>query len=192
VLHLKTYNAEILPSTGPLILASNHASHLDAPCVSVAVPYRDIHFMARSTLFKPRLFGWLIRNVNAHPIIRGQGPNQDWDSFVHVLTAGGVLLVFPEGTRSLDGELQRGKSGFGKLAYMSRVPVYPVYVRGSYQAWPKGGKLRPRPVSVHFGWPVALNDLLDQPEEKRVLRDISDRVMQAIAELKKEAEKEKP
>jgi hypothetical protein len=67
------------------------------------------------------------------------------------------------------------------------VPVHTAYIQGSFEAWPKGGKLKPRPVVVTFGEAVLLQDLLDQPGEKRVLRQISDRVMEAIGRLQTEA-----
>lgn len=184
---LKVNRQKRLPSQGGFILAGNHASLMDPNVLGVAAWPRDLYFMARSTLFRPRWFGWLLHKVHARPVARGKGPEQDWDLFVKLVREGKVLLVFPEGTRSEDGKLQRGKSGFGRLAHMSQVPVYPAYIQGSYSAWPKSGKYRCwRPVSVHFGEAVLLEDLLAQPGEKRVLRQISDRTMEAIAALESE------
>lgn len=185
---LRVHHRERIPAAGPMLLASNHASYLDPALLGGVLVQRELHFMARSTLFRNPFFGGLIRRTNAHPIERGKGPDQDWDSFLNVLGEGKALLVFPEGTRTLTGELQPGKSGFGKLAHMSRVPVYPAYIHGTYQMWPKGGKFKFAPVRVYFGNAVPLEDLLGLPPEKRVLRQISSRVMEAIAELKKEAE----
>jgi len=186
---LKVYHSGRIPKTGGIILASNHASHLDPPMLGVATRQCELHFMARSTLFRPRWFGWLLQQVHAHPIIRGQGPNQDWNVFINLIKAGNALLVFPEGTRTETGELQRGKSGFGRLVHMTQAPVFPAYIQGTYQAWPKGGKYRPgNPVKVIFGHAVPLADLLSAPGEKRIIRQISDRVMQSIAALKEEIE----
>jgi 1-acyl-sn-glycerol-3-phosphate acyltransferase len=185
--HLTIHNPERFPKNGGLILASNHASHLDPPALGTAVTRacgRELHFMARSTLFKPDWWGSILHSVNSHPIIRGNGPDQDWQSFVDVVKSGYPLLVFPEGTRTQNGELQRGKSGFGKIVHMSQAPVYAAFVQGSFEAFPKGGKYHCRPISIYFGQEVLLADLLSQPEEKRVIREISDRVMQAIADLK--------
>lgn len=184
---LAVRHRERIPDRGGFILASNHASMLDPNALGVAIRKHELHFMARSTLFKPAWFGWVLRSVNSHPIERGKGPDQDWDSFVRLVRGGKVLLVFPEGTRTEDGQLQRGKSGFGRLVHLARVPVYTAYVQGSFEAWPKGGKYKLRPVTVHFGEAVPLQDLLDQPGEKRVLRQISDRVMEAIGRLRAEA-----
>jgi 1-acyl-sn-glycerol-3-phosphate acyltransferase len=146
--------------------------------------------MARSTLFKPRWFGWLIHSVNARPVVRGRGPDQDWALFVNLVRKGKALLVFPEGTRTESGELQRGKSGFGRLVHLCQVPVYPAYIEGSYQAFPKGGKYSPLPIRVIFGKAVYLDDLLNQPGEKRIIREISERVLKAISGLKKELERQ--
>jgi 1-acyl-sn-glycerol-3-phosphate acyltransferase len=187
---LKVKDWKKIPQHGGLLLASNHASYLDPPAIAVGVCHREIHFMARSTLFKRGGFGRLLSSVNTHPIVRGKGPDQDWELFIKVMKSGGALLVFPEGTRTKNGELQRGKTGFAKLAYMSQMPVYPVYIHGSYAAWPKGGPIRCRPISVVFGDQVGLGDLYAQPEEKPALREISQRVMNAIAGLKKEVEEE--
>ncbi|MCK5218901.1 1-acyl-sn-glycerol-3-phosphate acyltransferase [bacterium] len=187
---LKVKHWKKIPQRGGLLLASNHASFLDPPIIAVGVRHREIHFMARSTLFKRGGFGRIISSVNAHPVVRGQGPNQDWELFKEVLKSGGSLLVFPEGTRTKNGELQRGKTGFAKLAYMSKMPVYPAYIHHSYEAWPKGGRIRCRPIRVIFGDQVEMGDLYAQPEEKSVLREISQRVMNAISGLKKEIQEE--
>ncbi len=184
---LKAYWQKQLPSQGGFILASNHASMLDPTALGVAAWPRELYFMARSTLFRPRWFGWLLHMVHARPVTRGKGPEQDWDLFVKLVRAGKALLVFPEGTRTEDGKLQRGKSGFGRLAHKCQAPVYPAYIQGSYAAWPKSGKYRcGRPVSVYFGPEVPLGDLLEQPGEKKILRQISGRTMEAIAALEAE------
>lgn len=189
---LRAVNAPVVPARGGVILAANHASYLDPPAVGAALPQRQLHFMARSSLFKIPLFGWMIHLTLAHPIKRGAGPDQDWGLFVDLLKRGEALLVFPEGTRTSDGRLQRGKSGFGRLAHMAKKPVYPVYIHGSYEAWPKTGKRSRAPITVYFGPEVPLEDLWAQSGEKRVLRQISDRVMEAIARLREQAQDHLP
>jgi 1-acyl-sn-glycerol-3-phosphate acyltransferase len=184
--YLKVVNRGAIPAEGGMIVASNHVSYLDPPLVGVAMANRPLYFMARATLFRNPVFGALIRVLNALPIERGKGPDQDWGLFLRLLDAGGALLVFPEGTRSEDGELQRGKSGFGRLVYMSKKPVYPVYVHGAYEAYPKHGKKKRVPITVVLGPKVEMEDLLAKGDEKRVLREISERTMQAIAKLKSE------
>lgn len=187
--YLRVVNLGALPAQGGMIIACNHASHLDPPLMGVSVSHRAIYFMARSTLFNNPIFGAMIRNLHAVPIIRGNGPDQNWGLYLKLLQAGEALLIFPEGTRSEDGELQRGKSGFGRLVHMSQAPVYPVYIHGSHAAFPKHGRKKRVPITVIFGAPVDLSDLQAQGDEKRVLREISERTMTAIAQLKAEFEK---
>ena len=186
--YLKVINLQSLPATGGMIIASNHASHLDPPLMGAAVSHRQIYFMARSTLFDNPVFGSFIHHLNAVPIIRGNGPDQDWGFYQKLLKSGNALLIFPEGTRSETGELQRGKSGFGRLVHMSQMPVYPVYIQGSFAAYPKHGQKKRVPITMIFGPEVDLADLLGQGDEKRVLREISERTMAAIAKLKTELE----
>jgi len=181
--NLKVKGLENIPKTGGLFLASNHASYFDPPLIGTAIPNREVHFIARSTLFKNIIFSKIIKTFNAHPIERGKGPDQNWEYFINLLKQGAVLVVFPEGTRTPDGNLQRGKSGFGRLVYLSKMPVYPVYIKGSYAAWPKGKRPAFKPITVIFGKKVDLNDLLSLPHEKKVLKTISQRVMQAIEKL---------
>jgi 1-acyl-sn-glycerol-3-phosphate acyltransferase len=176
-----------IPRRGGFLLASNHASYLDPPALGAAVGVRDLHFMARSSLFANPIFGWLIRKVNAHPVERGKGLDQDWGSFLRLLERGQGLLVFPEGTRTLTGELQRGKLGFGKLAYAARVPIIPVYLHGTFAAFPKGGKHRFLRLSARFGPPVPVDDLRAGPDEAKTWRAISERTVEAIATLKTKA-----
>ena len=180
---LRIEGAEHLPERGGFILASNHASYLDPPLLGASLIKRELHFLARSTLFRNACFGRLIAWYNAHPIERGRGPFQDWEAFKRILEADHALLVFPEGTRSPDGLLQRGRSGFGRLVYETRRPVIPAYIRGAYEALPKRGGLRFAPITVRFGPPVPLDDLWALGGEKRTLRAIAQRTMEAIAAL---------
>jgi 1-acyl-sn-glycerol-3-phosphate acyltransferase len=181
---LRTEGRVHVPARGGFILASNHASYLDPPALGAAVAHRELHFMARSSLFRNWFFGWLIRRVNAHPIERGKGLDQNWDVFLRLLERGQGLLVFPEGTRTTTGELQRGKLGFGMLAYAARTPVVPAYVYGTFAAMPKGGRHRFQRLYVRFGPPVPLDDLRARPSGPTTWRAISERTLQSIAALR--------
>lgn len=187
----RVLHVDRIPRTGGLILASNHASFLDPPVLGTSIPNRGIYFVARDTLFRNPVFGQIIRWCHSVPIERGKGGKQNWDVYVRMLNQGKALLIFPEGTRTETGALQPGKSGFGKIVYLSRKPVYPAYVHGSFQAYPKGGRHRCYPITVIFGQPVPLDDLLAQPEDARVYKEISRRTMEAIAGLKAELERQK-
>lgn len=182
---LRIEGREHIPRRGGFLLASNHASYLDPPALGAAVGGRALHFMARSSLFKNPFFGWMIRRVNAHPVERGKGLDQDWGAFLRLLDRGEGLLVFPEGTRTTTGEVQRGKLGFGKLAYAARVPIIPAYIRGSFEAYPKGGRHRFVRLGVRFGAPVPVDDLRAGPDQARTWRAVTERTMRAIAALRR-------
>jgi len=123
-----------VPLQGPFILASNHASFLDPPIIGSYMP-RELTYFARKTLFKGPL-GNLIKNLNAIPIDRdGDSDLAAFRNVFNALKQGGALLVFPEGTRSQDGNFGEVRSGVGMIACRAQVPVLPVRVFGSYDVW---------------------------------------------------------
>jgi 1-acyl-sn-glycerol-3-phosphate acyltransferase len=174
-----------IPEEGPFVVVANHASFLDPFFIGYASIRRQVGFMAKEELFRVPLFGALIRRYDAFPVRRGQhdeGAVQRFHDFLH---QNKPLLIFPEGTRTLDGELQKAKKGVGLLLYNAKVPVIPAYVGGTFESWPKG-KLFPKPgkTSVTFGPPMELEDLYREKPEKDTYRRISERVMEKIARLK--------
>jgi 1-acyl-sn-glycerol-3-phosphate acyltransferase len=174
-----------IPKSGPFMLASNHASHLDPPFVGAHVPHQ-VSFFARKTLWKPGFASWWLDAVGTIPVDRDGG--SDVNSIKRVLQAikdGKVIILFPEGTRSPDGGLQRAKPGVGMLACRTHVPVLPARIFGSFQAFGRDGKLRPgTPISVVYGQPMMPGEY-DHPADgkERYLR-ASERIMARIAALK--------
>jgi 1-acyl-sn-glycerol-3-phosphate acyltransferase len=145
------HGLERVPEDGPVLLAANHASFLDPPLVGTAVR-RPTCFMARASLFKPPLFGRLIRALNAFPLARGGDPRAALRVAGELLEEGRVVLVFPEGTRTRDGRLGRFKRGAGALAVRHGAPVLPIYIKGSFWAWPRHRRLpRCRRIALHAG-----------------------------------------
>ncbi len=131
---------ENVPADGPFLLASNHASFLDPPIVGSYMP-RELTYFARKTLFQGR-FGKLISDLNAIPIDRdGDSDLAAFRKVFAVLKNGGALLVFPEGTRSSDGQFGTARSGVGMIACRAKVPVLPVRIFGSYDIWNRTHKL---------------------------------------------------
>jgi 1-acyl-sn-glycerol-3-phosphate acyltransferase len=141
--------------------------------------------MAKEELFRVPLFGSLIRHFDAFPVRRNQRDESAVKAFHDFLHRDKPLVLFPEGTRTHDGELQVPKKGSGKLLYHARVPVLPVYLQGTYEAWsrhaqwPSRGRLK-----VVFGLPISLEDLYALPDEKETYRLIAERVMDRIRDLK--------
>lgn len=131
---------ENVPMDGPFLLASNHASFLDPPIVGSYMP-RELTYFARKTLFQGR-FGKLISDLNAIPIDRdGDSDLGAFRKVFAVLKDGGALLVFPEGTRTTDGDFLEARSGVGMIACRTQVPVLPVRIFGSYDIWSRKRKL---------------------------------------------------
>jgi 1-acyl-sn-glycerol-3-phosphate acyltransferase len=174
-----------IPAEGPFVVVANHASFLDPFFIGYASHRRQVGFMAKEELFKIPLFGGLIRRYDAFPVRRGQHDTDAVQRFHDFLHLNKPLLIFPEGTRTLTGELQKAKKGVGLLLYNAQVPVIPAYVGGTFESWPKG-KLFPKPrkTSVRFGKPLALDDLYREKPEKDTYRRIAERVMESIADLK--------
>ena len=174
-----------LPPTGGFLIASNHASFLDPPFVGCQIS-RQMAFFARKTLWKGRLASWWFDAVGTIPVDRDGG--QDVSAIRRVLKAikeERGLVLFPEGTRSPDGRLQAAKPGVGFIACRTQVPVVPVRIFGSYEAFGKGRKF-PRlgtRVTVVFGRPI-LPSAYDEPKAGKERAQIaSERIMGEIARL---------
>lgn len=129
----KVFGLENLPK-GRAIIAPNHLSYYDPPLIAGSIP-EDVHFLARSSLFRNRFFRYLIMQLNAHPV---QGGTQDLSSFkliLQLLEQDKKVAIFPEGHRSLDGNLSSIKSGIGMLGQRSKAPIIPTYIHGTFEVW---------------------------------------------------------
>jgi 1-acyl-sn-glycerol-3-phosphate acyltransferase len=176
---------EHLPKTGGYMLASNHASHLDPPFVGIHLP-NQVSFFARKTLWHSRIASWWLDGVGTIPVDRDGGT--DVKAIKRVLNAleqERVVILFPEGTRSVDGKLQKPRPGIGLLASYAKLPIVPARIFGSFEAFGKSGKLRlGTPISVTYGRPIQPSEYLNaaDPKSERFGR-IAERVMSAIAAL---------
>ncbi|MDB6168157.1 MAG: phospholipid/glycerol acyltransferase [Verrucomicrobia bacterium] len=176
---------ENLPGHGSFLIAANHASFLDPPLIGCQVQ-RQIAYFARKTLWKPGFASWWLDTVGTIPVDRDGG--QDVSAIKRVLRAlkqDNGLILFPEGTRSLDGRLQAPKAGVGLICCRAQVPVIPARIFGSFEAYGKGGGLHlGTPVSIIFGAPIPPS-VYDEPAAGKERYQIaSDRVMARIAELR--------
>ena len=134
---------ENIPKTGPVLVVSNHQSHFDPPLIGAGC-WRRMNYLARETLFRFAPLGWLIRSLDAIPIDRdGLGLNGIKES-LRRLKRGEMVLIFPEGTRTRDGEIAPFRPGFTVLAARSKAWILPVAIEGAFDAWPRSRKL-PRP-----------------------------------------------
>jgi 1-acyl-sn-glycerol-3-phosphate acyltransferase len=173
-----------LPRTGGFIVAANHASHLDPPIVGLFLE-RQVSFFARNTLWKPGVAAWWLDAVGTIPVDRDGGTSLEAIKRVlRTLSRGRVVIVFPEGTRSPNGELQAPRPGVGLIACKAQVPVVPARIFGSFEAFGRGGRLRlGSPVSVSYGSPLAPQDFDHPADGKERYARTAGRIMDAITRI---------
>ena len=179
---LEVRGREHVPPTGPALLVSNHVSVLDPPFVGGASP-RELYFLAKEELFRVPLFGRLIHALNARPVRRDGSDGRALKTALKLLGENRAILLFPEGTRGVEGRLGEGKPGAGMLAVLSGAPVVPVCVSGTARALPRGRLFPQRArVSVSFGPPLVFKAVGDEGRKERY-REATEEMMRAIAQL---------
>ncbi len=187
--HARVFHPERVPVSGPVILASNHASFFDPPFVGSGLP-RPINYLARASLFRFPLVGAWLRSLSAVPVDREGGGGRGLKAILDRLLAGGAIILFPEGTRTHDGKLQPAKSGIGLTVIKSIAPVVPVRVFGTFEAY--GRHLwfpRPHQMMVKYGQPMDFAALRAEARTcskerlKQIYQQVADDIMAAIARL---------
>jgi 1-acyl-sn-glycerol-3-phosphate acyltransferase len=136
---LRVAGRENWPATGGGLVCSNHQSMFDPPLIGLTCP-RRLNYLARDTLFRVPVLAPLIKFLDAIPIDREGGGLAGLKETLRRLRAGELVLIFPEGTRTRDGEVARLKPGFISVARRSGVPLIPVGLDGAYQAWPRNAR----------------------------------------------------
>jgi 1-acyl-sn-glycerol-3-phosphate acyltransferase len=177
---LKTYGGENIPRSGGVLLAANHQSYLDPIVIGVKVE-RPISYLANQYLFEIFGFSWLIRRLHAFPVQQGKGDRAAVAIAIDRLREGHVLNVFPEGHRSPDGQLKTLHGGVALIARKAGVPLVPVAVDGSFEAWPRHSKVfRTRPVHVMYGKPIDVSEM----SSREIMETLEARIREMIEELK--------
>ena len=181
----KVEGLENVPRQGAYLLVANHCSNLDPPMLGWAVGHntgRVIHFMAKDEMRSWFLVGWLAKSAGAFFVRRGSGDRAAQRLAADVLRAGRPLAIFPEGTRSRDGQLGEGRLGAALLAMNADVPVLPVGISGTHRIFPGRSRWPHRsPITFRIGTPFDLphSDGLD----RAALRGGTDRIMREIAAM---------
>jgi 1-acyl-sn-glycerol-3-phosphate acyltransferase len=170
---------------GGVIVAFNHTSLLDPLLVSASIP-RPLRYLAKEVVLGGRVGSFLLRHVFGQIALREAGSNEDaLTDAIAVLERGRAIAIAPEGARSFDGEIQRGRTGLARLAYATGAPIYPIAIRGAYEAWPRSRR-RPRlfvPTSITVGDAIVVERDATAFDDSRRCRMLTDEVMGAIAAL---------
>ena len=178
VFSIQVVGKENIPQEkGGYIIASNHVSNNDPPVVGIT--FRGKYtFMAKEELFqKSRIFAWLITKLGAFPVRRGAKDNSAIENALESLKHGRIFVIFPEGTRSKDGELGKAKSGVTLIAAQAKVPVVPVFVK-------YGPKKFRRKIVICIGKAIPAENFDVDISDRKMLKEISSRIMDNIAQLK--------
>src|SRR5262245_44831183 len=185
----RVYNPERVPVSGPVILAANHASFIDPPLVGAGLR-RGINYLARESLFRFPVVGWVLHRWNTVPVDREGGGARGLKAILDRLLAGGAIILFPEGTRTRDGKLQPARSGIGLTVIKSTAPVVPVRVFGTFEAFGRHMRFpRPRRIAVKYGLPMLFEQLRAEAKEctkprlKEIYQQVADEIMATITKL---------
>lgn len=185
---------ENVPNTGAVIIASNHLTYADTVFLPAQLR-RSVHFLGKSDIFRGgsiinQVIARVMRGLRVMPVDRsgGSASRSAIGAGMKVLEAGNVLGIYPEGTRSPDGRLYRGKTGVARFALSTGAPIVPVAMRGAFEAQ-AGRKYLPRRrprIEAVVGQPLDAREIaraMDGEEEARILRAVTDAVMDRIQEL---------
>ena len=175
-----------IPVDGPLIIAANHLSHID-PAFIMTATKRPVSYMSKKEHFDGAIRRLVFKQVGVIPVDREEGGKNALKGAIEILEEGGAIGIFPEGTRSRDGKMGKGKTGVARLAATTGAAVVPVAIRQTDDVWPVS-KRAPRPwrkFYYKFGDPMYFD--YNEPNHQN-FREFTDNVMSRISELSNECE----
>ena len=180
---MRVIHPERMIEQGPLILAVNHTSFIDPPLAGIC-SRRGVYYLARKTLLKWPFFGPLFPAMNVIPVERDGNDMSALREVIKKIREGNGVLLFPEGTRSKDGNLQPGRAGIGLVIAKTGAPVLPMRIFGAFEAFPKNAKMPHfSPVTVVIGEPLYFESI-ELEASREAYQLLGDRVMEAISKLK--------
>jgi 1-acyl-sn-glycerol-3-phosphate acyltransferase len=186
---IRTEGLSSVPKKGPAIIAANHLSFLDSFFIPLVVKRRKVTYLAKADYFKSWKTAWFFKAAGQIPIERegGERSERALRTALKVLQGGDLLGIYPEGTRSPDGRLYRGRTGVARLALQAKVPVIPCGLVGTEQVMPKEAKL-PKlrgqiEVLLRFGKPLDFSRFYGKEADRFVLRSVTDEIVYEIMQL---------
>jgi 1-acyl-sn-glycerol-3-phosphate acyltransferase len=155
----RAFGVRNVPRTGGALMISNHQSYLDPIMLGLNLP-RPMSYLAKSELFENKFLCWLITELRAFPVRQGKGDRSAIEETIRRLRQGHLLNIFPEGTRTPDGKIAEIQRGVALVVRRSHVPIVPVVIDGSYEAWPTGQTFfHAHPIRVLYGKPLLVDGL---------------------------------
>ena len=182
----RVVHRERIIEEGGVILAMNHESSLDPPLAGIACR-REIYYLARKTLLEWPILGPMLPKLKVIPVDQDRADMSAIKNVIKLIRAGECTVIFPEGSRTLDGQLQPAQPGLGLVIAKTLAPVVPMRIFGAHAAFPRGGKPRLfRPITLVVGEPMHFTqaDLLGGGRE--LYQRLSERVMERIAAIQYE------
>lgn len=174
-----------IPKSGPCIIAANHSSFFDFICF-IAVSPRKIYYLAAEKFFKWKIWRFLVKATGQIKVEReSKDKNEIYGIILSLLKQGKMFGIFPEGTRSPDGEIHKAFTGAAKFSLMARVPVIPVGIKNTFEILPRQKRFPKfrKIVEVKIGEPMFFSEYYGGEKDEKALREITNKIMIKIAEL---------
>jgi 1-acyl-sn-glycerol-3-phosphate acyltransferase len=174
---------EKIPKEGACILAMNHESYLDPPLAGICCR-RPIYFLARKTLLEWPILGPIFPKLNVIPVDQDRPDMSALKTVIKLVRGGECTVVFPEGARTLDGNLQPAQPGLGLIIAKTRAPIVPMRIFGAHEAFPRGGKrIRLQKIRLVIGDPFTFTDAELEGSGRELYQRLSENVMERIAAI---------
>jgi 1-acyl-sn-glycerol-3-phosphate acyltransferase len=184
IFSMRVIHPERMVESGPLLIAVNHSSFFDPPLAGIC-SRRGVFYLARKTLLKWPFFGPLFPAMNVIPVERDGNDMSALREVIKKVKEGNAVLLFPEGTRSLDGDLQPARAGIGLVIAKTGAPVLPMRIFGAYEAFPKNARrFQLSQITVVIGEPIHFSAEEISNSSRETYQLLSNRVMDAIGALK--------
>ena len=184
IFSMRVIHPERMVESGPLLIAVNHSSFFDPPLAGIC-SRRGVYYLARKTLLKWPFFGPLFPAMNVIPVERDGNDMSALREVIKKVKEGNAVLLFPEGTRSLDGDLQPARAGIGLVIAKTGAPVLPMRIFGAYEAFPKNARrFQLSQITVVIGESIHFSAEEISNSSRETYQLLSNRVMDAIGALK--------
>ncbi len=184
IFRIRVSGVENIPDSGGLIIAANHLSYLDIPLLGYSLN-RPANFVGKKGLFTIPVVGNLLQLLGGIPIDREKPDRSAIREIINKLNSGNIVVIYPEGTRSLNGKLQAGKAGVGLIVRMSGKQVVPAAIAGTDKAMPSGSWfIRPHQVTITFGKPLDFSRSSQPKADSMITKTIMDRIAAMLEQHK--------